>query len=188
LETAHPIEKGSGKAGLKKRGWEFPINVECTPNPQKREFLLHPRLILYLVGEDEILDRLEAGFLSPAWSYILGRSQDLATVLSVERIDLVESPDAAFSGTLLPFEWRPFVLSGMTVLLPAAIDYAKSRQARQQRYLQVTWPAMGIFAGSKDTIHRDALPDKFWVDSTERVIIGNHKLMSGLVFFPVQAR
>ncbi len=50
LETGQSIERGSGKPTLKKRGWDFPVNVLCAPNPQRREFLLRPRLTLYLRG------------------------------------------------------------------------------------------------------------------------------------------
>jgi CRISPR-associated protein Cas5t len=188
VETAHPIEAGSGKLGLKKRGWNFPINVECSPNPQRREFLLRPRMTLYLTGDAQTLRSFEESFRSPEWAYILGRSQDLATVRSVDRVQLEDAPEAAFSNTLLPFEWRPYVMLGTSVLLPAAVDYRENRQARQERYLQITSPPLAVYEGSKDTISRQALPEQFCVDTSEHLTVGGRALMRGIIFLPVQSR
>src|SRR5208337_833108 len=112
---------GSGKNTMRKQGWDYPVNVVCSPNPQRREFLLRPKLTLYLRGRDELLNLLRAAFLNPEFPYILGRSQDLATCRSAEFVDLSESDDVFFSHTLLPYEWRPWVVPGVSVLMPVAI-------------------------------------------------------------------
>jgi len=188
VETGQPIEKGSGKLSLKRRGWNHPVNVECDPNPQRREFLLRPKLTLYLRGEDGMLQHLREAFISPRYAYILGRSQDLATVVSAEMIELSESAEAFFSHTLLPYGWRPWVFPGRSVVLPAVIDYARGREARQQRYLQVTWPALRIYAGTRDTIRREELPAQFAVDEAQRHLFLNRSLPRGLYFHPVLNR
>lgn len=185
VETSHPIELGSGKLGLQKRRWDYPINVECSPNPQKREFLLRPKMTLYLRGEKRLTETLQCAFSSPAFPYVLGRSQDLATVLSANVVDLDESAEAFFSHTLLPYEWRAWVLPGASVALPCAINYSQDREARQQRYLQLTWPPLQIYPGTTDILDRDQLPRTFSVDLSDQRILVNRSLPRGLYFHPV---
>jgi CRISPR-associated protein Cas5t len=187
LETFHPIERGSGKTSLRKRGWDFPVNVQCSTNVQYREFLVHPRLTLYLQSADsDLLDRLRQAFISPFFSYLLGRSQDLATCHTVVFSDLVASSEAFFADTLLPFEWRPWVSPGTTVLLPYQIDYRRVRTARQERFLQVTRPALYVFDGTDDVTSRSALPEQFLTDPDEVQEVVGRKLARGLHFFPVR--
>ena len=187
LETIHPIERGPGKATLKSRGWPHVVNVQCETNIQRREFLLKPEITLYLKSDSQkTLESLREAFLAPYYSYVLGRSQDLATCRLAELIELDRSAEAFFADTLVPFDWRPFVTPGTTVLLPAAIDYARRRLAVQDRYLQVTQPALRIFPLSDDLISREQLPTDFVVDSTEAREFGSSKLPRGLHFWPVR--
>lgn len=185
LETGQPIERGSGKAGLAKCGWNFPVNVECAPNPQRREFLFRPRLTLYLRGDTELLARFQESFLHPTYAYIMGRSQDLATCLAAEMAELSESEEAFFSHTLLPFGWRQWVLPGATVHMPKAINYNRRREPTFERYLQVLWPPLKLYNDSQDTFARNQLPDRFAVDGKDlRDFIGR-SLPRGLYFHPV---
>lgn len=186
LETGQPIERGSGKASLKKRGWDFPVNVECAPNPQRREFLLRPRFTLYLRGSDDLLSLLQKAFLSPAYAYILGRSQDLAMCLESKFVDLAESGEGFFSHTILPYSWRCWVGPGTTVHLPKSIDYRSRREAVFEIYLQVLWPALTLYPGSKDTIARDKLPSTFLVDNDDQRGFAERTLSRGLIFHPLQ--
>lgn len=187
LETFHPIERGSGKPGLRKRGWDFPINVQCSTNVQHREFLLHPRMTLYLRSQDTgLLERLRSAFLSPYFSYLLGRSQDLATCHQAEFAKLTEAKEAFFADTLVPFEWRPWVSPGITVLLPSEIDYRRMRAARQDRYLQITRPALHVFDGTDEVTSRSQLPESFLTDSGETRDVAGRKLGRGLHFLPVR--
>jgi CRISPR-associated protein Cas5t len=185
LETGQPIERGPGKPTLKKRGWDFPVNVVCEPNPQRREFLLRPRLTLYLRGPDAVLSRMRDAFLSPAYAYVLGRSQDLATCLGAELVELGESDQAFFSHTILPYSWRPWVSRGTTVHLPKAIDYYRRREPQFEVYLQVLLPALKLYPGSGDTIGRDRLPVKFDVDSEDQRDFTERTLSRGLAFHPL---
>lgn len=182
LETSQPIERGSGKLTLKSRNWKFPVNVECQPNPQRREFLFRPRLTLYLQGQSALLDRFSRAFLNPEFAYVLGRSQDLATCLDVSWTELSDSDEAFFSHTILPYEWRPWVLPGSTIQLPKALNYARQREPEFGIYLQVLRPALKVYSGSQDTISRDKLPNTFTVDASEQHEFNERKLSRGLAF------
>lgn len=182
LETGQPIERGSGKASLKKYGWLFPVNVEFAPNPQQREFLFRPRLTLYLKGEAGLLAQLQESFLSPAYAYIMGRSQDLATCLAAEMVELSESEEAFFSHTLLPFNWRQWVLPGTTVHMPKTINYYRRREPTFERYLQVLWPPLKLYPDSQDTISRNRLPARFVVDGNDQRDFISKSLSRGLFF------
>lgn len=185
VETGQPIERGSGKLTLKNRNWNFPVNVECQTNPQRREFLFHPRLILFLRGSGAILGRLHRAFLNPAYAYILGRSQDLATCVDVRWAELSDSDEAFFSHTILPFEWRQWVLPGTTIQLPKALNYYRQREPEFAVYLQILWPALKLFPGSQDAIGRDRLPKMFPVDLADQREFVGRNLSRGLFFHPV---
>ncbi len=185
LETSQPLERGSGKPTLRKYGWEHPVNVVCEPNPQRREFLFRPRLTLYLKGNDQLLQQFQAAFESPIYAYVMGRSQDLATCLKNEIIELQESEEAFFSHTLLPYAWRQWVLPGTTVYMPKSINYYRWREPEFDRYLQVLWPALRLYPGSQDTISRAHLPERFLVDETDRKEFTGRTLLRGLAFHPV---
>jgi len=133
-----------------------------------------------------VLERFRDSFASPYFSYVLGRSQDLATCHGAHFVELEDEADAFFADTLLPFEWRPWVSPGTTVLLPSLIDYQKRRLAVQDRYLQVTRPPLRIFSGTDDLIARDRLPAEFSVDPSERREFSGHALKRGLYFWPLR--
>ncbi|HZR63861.1 MAG TPA: type I-B CRISPR-associated protein Cas5b [Terriglobales bacterium] len=182
VETGQPIERGTGKYALKSRGWNFPVNVFCQPNPQRREFLYRPQLKLYLKGPEALLTQLSIAFLNPSYAYVLGRSQDLATCIEVRWVELAESDEGFFSHTILPYTWRPFVSPGTTVQLARTIDYRKQRAPDFQVYLQVLWPPLKLYPGSQDTIARDQLPPAFWIDSEEQRQFPGRTLCRGLYF------
>jgi CRISPR-associated protein Cas5t len=187
LETIHPIARGPGKPTLARRGWPFPVNLQFETNIQRRQFLLKPRLTLYLRSPDEAaLERFRDSFLSPYYSYILGRSQDLATCHSAEMVDLATSSDAFFENTLLPFNWRPWVLPGVTVLLPSVTDYNRGRLSLQERYLQITKPLLRVFPRCEDLIDRAQLPSEFAVDTGDTRTFTGHSLPRGLHFLPLR--
>jgi CRISPR-associated protein Cas5t len=185
VETGQPIERGSGKHSLKKRGWDFAVNVTCQPNPQRRDFLFSPRLTLFLKGPDRLLARLESSFLNPAYTYILGRSQDLATCTEASWLELSQSPEAFFSHTILPYSWRPWVSPGTTVQMAKSINYKNQRQPEFGIYLQILSPPLKLYPGSRDTIGRDRLPATFWVDEKDKRNFSSRELCRGLYFHPV---
>jgi CRISPR-associated protein Cas5t len=185
VETGQPIERRPGKHTLRKRGWDFPVNVVCAPNPQRREFLLRPRLTLFLRGCETLLTVFHEAFLNPYYAYVLGRSQDLATCIDSRWVDLIESDQAFFSHTLLPYSWRPWVSPGTTVQMPKSINYRRQREPAFEIYLQVLWPPLKLYPGSSDTIAREQLPASFWIDQEEQRDFLGRSLSRGLFFHPV---
>jgi CRISPR-associated protein Cas5, Tneap subtype len=69
-----------------------------TRNVLPREFLVMPRLTLYLPPE------WESVFRCPRYSLLLGRTQDVATVEDLKPATLEPVPAGVVSGVLLPFE------------------------------------------------------------------------------------
>lgn len=67
-------------------------------NVLKREFLMMPRLNLYLPAH------WERCFRRPCYSLLLGRTQDVASVESIERVCLHEVDQGMLRGVLLPRE------------------------------------------------------------------------------------
>jgi CRISPR-associated protein Cas5t len=69
-----------------------------TRNVLPREFLVMPRLILYLPPE------WEGPFRCPRYSLLLGRTQDVAAVEEIKRVHLQQVSSGKVRGVLLPFE------------------------------------------------------------------------------------
>lgn len=67
-------------------------------NVLQREFLVMPRLTLYLPPE------WEAAFRKPRYPLLLGRTQDVAAVESITRVTLEPVDEGEVSGVLLPLE------------------------------------------------------------------------------------
>ena len=83
-------------------------------NVIRREFLFNPHLIIYTSNST-----IAEYFRRPVYSLLLGRMNDLATVNSINVIDLKESPQlnaVEFKGQIIPA--FPFLLSGMIQALP----------------------------------------------------------------------
>lgn len=182
VETSHPLESGSGRTGLSNRGWKYPVNVECAPNPQRREFLYRPKLTLYLKGNQWLLERFALAFPNPHYSYVLGRSQDLATCTEARFVELETRQEALFANTLLPYEWRPFVFPGVSVVMPEAIDYTNRRNVLHERYLQITSPPLRLFAGTPDATDRKMLPNELLTDPEETFDVSGRVIQRGLHF------
>ncbi len=69
-----------------------------TRNVIQREFLVYPRLTLYLPAA------LESVFRRPHYHLLLGRTQDVASVMCIERTELHPVSSGEVSGVLLPWE------------------------------------------------------------------------------------
>ena len=155
IELGQMIEFGTGKDNKQLGG--LPQNMIGSLNPQRRQFLLKPEMTLYLKGSDNLLARFERAFRSPAFAYIIGRSQDAATIKSVEWVELVPSDKAFFSNTLLPWSLRQWVFPGRPVYMPKAINYQKLREPVFERYLEINDRALRIFGQGveEDLINRE---------------------------------
>lgn len=78
--------------------YEFAGKLVANPNITRRQFLVAPELYLYTPDM-----WLEDAFREPHYPLLLGRSTELATVDSIERIELKHVEETTYTGTLLPF-------------------------------------------------------------------------------------
>ena len=88
----------NGKAVDLETVYEFAGKLDAKSNINKREFLVDPELYLYT---PEIW--LKEAFERPHYSLLLGRSSDLATVKSIDEIELESRTETTYQDTLLPF-------------------------------------------------------------------------------------
>lgn len=137
---------------------------EITVQPVAREFLFGCEMTLYLpplVGE---------GFRSPCFPVVLGRSQDLAEVVSIEAVALRRPSRLRLEHTLLPRSLRPCVRFGTTVLLSSYISEPPERRATFEQYISLHEP---VFFGPDVDEARAFLRvegvdlDGLWMDPSE---------------------
>jgi len=137
--------------------------TEITIQPVPREFLFDVNMTLYLPTA------VGAAFRSPTYTVILGRSQDLAEVVSIDEIDLERAGRARVEHTLLPWSVRPCLHFGSTLLLTKYISEPPERRATFERYVVLHEPA---FYGEGADPNRAFLQvegvsfDDLWVDPT----------------------
>ncbi len=112
--------------------------TEISIQPVWRDFLFDCWLTLYLGPE------VGAAFRAPVFPVVLGRSQDLAEVVSVEEIELERPNRVRLEHTLLPRSVRPCVRFGATVLLSRVISEPPQRQATFSQYIALREP---VFLG-----------------------------------------
>lgn len=111
-----------------------PATTEITVQPVLRDFLFDVRMTLYLPPE------VGAAFRSPVHTLVLGRSQDLAEVVSVDEVALERPTRARIENTLLPRHLRPCVRFGSTVLLSRYISDAPKREAVFDQFIALREP------------------------------------------------
>jgi CRISPR-associated protein Cas5t len=109
-----------------------------TIQPVERDFLFDCLLTLYVPTE------LVPAFRAPAFPVVLGRSQDLAEVVSAEEVDLAAPSRVRLEHTLLPRSVRPCVRFGATVLLSRYISEPPQREATFAQYIALREP---VFLG-----------------------------------------
>ena len=101
--TPHDVSLGfvfhsSGKAVDLETVYESSGKLEAKSNINRREFLVDPELYLYTPEM-----RLKEAFQRPCYPLLLGRSSDLATVKSIDEIELENRSETIYRDTLLPF-------------------------------------------------------------------------------------
>lgn len=180
LEHQHIISPGGSRQSFTHEGGKLPVSIEATVQPHLRDFLFKPRLTLYLDPPE-----LAEIFRSPVFCVILGRSQDLAQIVSVEEIDLEMTQGAYLEHTLLPFSFRPSISVGVTVSMPRYIGPGPERRAHFERFISLR---ERVFAGVVEQseglgirrlIQQASAPSSWWVDSATPVHHGVHR---GVVF------
>ncbi|KAF0194299.1 MAG: CRISPR-associated protein [Bacillota bacterium] len=185
LETAHVVEEAGNRRGINELG--LPKNLEGSINIQRRQFLLNVEMHLYVKGPSEMLNQLKIGFISPVFSYILGRSQDLATCHSAIMVDLAAGQRFFFSGTLLPWELRPYVTNGVPVLMPAKIDYLNYREPTFAQYVQIgTRPLRIDLCEEGDDVLSSRPFEQALVDANHHLEVRGVTYSRGLWFMPMR--
>jgi CRISPR-associated protein Cas5t len=130
LEHQHVITKGGQAFQWGER--KYPVSTQAVVQPHLRDFLFSCRLTLYLYPHD-----LAEAFRHPVFCVILGRSQDLASITSVEVLELEKAKGAYLEETLLPFAMRPLLGRGVTVLMPRYIEPPPDREPHFARYIML---------------------------------------------------
>ena len=87
-----------GKAVDLETIYEFGGKLDAKSNINRREFLVQPELYLYT---PEMW--LREAFERPKYTLLLGRSSDLATVKSIDEIELQSKSKTTYQNTILPF-------------------------------------------------------------------------------------
>ncbi|OPX88716.1 MAG: hypothetical protein A4E53_01834 [Pelotomaculum sp. PtaB.Bin104] len=151
VEHIHVLTPSSGKLP----GTKFPKVTEGSINPFKRTILFRPKLTLYINRPE-----WKSAFLSPSYSVILGRSQDLFTYTSVSIVKLVSSAEAYFEHTLAPYRMALQTGRGYVVLMPRFLDYANERIPFFARYV-----VLHRRVYTEELIkYQEQMGEKYWVD------------------------
>lgn len=87
-----------GKAVDLETIYEFGGKLDAKSNINRREFLVQPELYLYT---PEMW--LREAFERPRYTLLMGRSSDLATVKSIDEIELEIRSETTYQNTILPF-------------------------------------------------------------------------------------
>lgn len=164
LEHQHLTEalRARSRRTLQTAGGRVRATTEVSVQPVLREFLFDVTLTLYLASD------LAAAFRAPAYPVILGRSQDLAEVVSVEVVALRRGERIRLEHTLLPWRLQPCIPAGTTVLLSRYIGEPPRREAEFDRYIALHEP---VFAGADPADRRSMLHvegielDALWSDA-----------------------
>ena len=92
------VFQSAGKAIDLETVYEFAGKLDAKSNINRREFLVEPQLYLY-TPDVSLRNALER----PCYPLLFGRSSDLATVKSIDEIELKNVSETIYRDTLLPF-------------------------------------------------------------------------------------
>jgi len=137
--------------------------TSITVQPVSRDFLFGVTMTLYLPPD------LAQAFRRPVYPVVLGRSQDLAEIVSVEEITLERAARTRVEHTLLPFSVRPYLRFGSTVLLSRYISPPPERYAHFERYIVLhdsVFSGEGADPNQSFIQYEGVTFDDLWVDPT----------------------
>ena len=92
------VFQNQGKAIDLETIYEFGGKLDAKSNINRREFLVQPELYLYT---PEMW--LREAFERPRYTLLMGRSSDLATVKSIDEIELEIRSETTYQNTIIPF-------------------------------------------------------------------------------------
>jgi CRISPR-associated protein Cas5t len=174
LEHQHLITALSAKTRLlvPADGGGVRATTEVGIQPVQRDFLFDCTLTLYLPAE------MGPAFRAPVFPLVLGRSQDLAAVCSVDAVELDRPGKARLEHTLLPRSYRPCIPFGATVLLSRHIGPPPQRTASFAQYICLSRGDHVVFgedgAESRAVLQVPGVTwDDLWTDSGHRDDDGN---------------
>jgi CRISPR-associated protein Cas5t len=130
-EHVYQFSTGSGKRD-KKLGCSQNLKGELVP--VWRDFMLNPKLILYLDAPG-YLEQLYNCFRSPRYPVILGRSQDIAGYRKVEVVSLESASSGYFENTLLPWTFRLRTKVGTPTIMPRFIHPDDRQRVSWEPYI-----------------------------------------------------
>ena len=142
LETIYQME-GKGKS----------TSNYAKSNVIRREFLFNPHLIIYTQNLS-----IAEYFKNPVYSLVLGRMNDLATVNSIEEIDLyktINQDEIEFRGQIIPV--FPYLLSGMIQALPEYFTNTFPRKNLGTKPYSIVSCKNGVKTKKVETIKDDKL-------------------------------
>ena len=99
------------------------VKFEAKSNVVKREFLTLPELYLYISNVD-----FEVYFKRPEFPILLGRTQELAKIEEIKRIEIEKSSPVRFGRTIVPFNFKG--VAGPIIALPMYFDYSPNGARR----------------------------------------------------------
>ncbi len=137
-------------------------NLYATSNVLPREWLIRPRMTLYVKARD--LDRLYHAFREPRYTPTLGRSQDLVSYRRVDRVRLHPRTEGRFDSSLVPIEFRERLPFGASVLMPRFIDPGDRRNVTWAWYITLDQP-VSVGPGARFEPQTDEV---FWADPDAR--------------------
>ncbi|SHK76523.1 CRISPR-associated protein Cas5 [Rhodothermus profundi] len=120
------------------RGEAAKKNLEAQSNILPREWLVHPRLTLYVTGHG--LEALYQAFRSPSYILTLGRSQELVSVRRVERVALRPAQKGWLTPGLFPVHFREWAPLAPAIHMPRFITPRSRRQVEWDWFLALDAP------------------------------------------------
>jgi CRISPR-associated protein Cas5t len=186
LEHQHVVSLGRRRQSFRLNNEQLPVSVQATVQPHLRDFLFKPRLTLYLDPPE-----FSKAFRSPVFCVVLGRSQDLAQIVSVEETDLEPADGAYLEHTLLPFSFRTAARFGVTVLMPRYIEPPPERRAHFERFISLRdrlfagVVEQGEGLGSRYLIERQGDVTQWLIDPST---VSYHGVHRAVVFHSCAAR
>lgn len=173
-----PPERPKGKKFTKKELQPRLLEktTEAVVQPHLRDFLFGITWTLYLDPPE-----LAEAFRSPVFPVVLGRSQDLACVVSVEMVTLDAAPVGYFERTLLPIELRQRTAWGVTALMPRYIGPPPEREPDFRPYI-VLHDRIYFGTAGEGTRRRllkveGAEEGRYWADPATDLDRGGHRAL-----------
>ncbi len=118
------------------RGPSKEFNLEGNSNILPREWLIFPRLTLYLAGES--LDFWINAFRSPRYPPVLGRSQDLASIRTVTKVTLEKANHGRLGPGLFSPEMAEVLPAGEMLRMPRVMDPTNRENRSWGLYIAVS--------------------------------------------------